>query len=205
MKKRIMMFSSITALVTLLIAGGTMAWFTSNPKEVVNSFTAGTVNIGINENGFADVTNWNPGQTSKKDVDIDITSTKQTYVRAKLTPSWKNNDNVPLELKYVEIKFADTSKWVFADGTHPDATMNISDKRLAGYLYYTGIVTSANKSIHLIDSVNFLGTATNEYQGKKFTLGVATEGVQASHDAYKSTWNLQALPAGVEAWSAPTP
>ena len=101
MKKRIMMFSSVTALVTLLVAGGTMAWFTSNPEAVNNEFEAGTVNIGINENRFQNIKNWNPGQTSTKDVDITIDSSKQTYVRVKLTPSWGGDlalDHVAINL-----------------------------------------------------------------------------------------------------------
>lgn len=216
MKKRIMMFSSVTALVTLLVAGGTMAWFTSNPEVVTNDFTAGTVNIGINENGFVPVTNWNPGQTSKKNVDITINSSKQTYVRVKLTPSWNqksekygkipatdaNGANLPLD--YVELNFTDTSKWVFENGTHPDPTMKINDARLSGYLYYTDIVTSKDISINLLETVKFLSGVSNDYQGKIFSLGVKAEGVQASHEAYKGTWaefKDKELPKGVAKWT----
>lgn len=214
MKKRIMMFSSVIALVALVIAGGTMAWFTSNPEVVTNDFTAGTVNIGINENGFVPVTNWNPGQTSKKNVDISINSSKQTYVRVKLTPSWNQKDErygrVPakyacganLPVDYVELNFTDTSKWVFADGSHPDTIMKVNDPRLSGYLYYTDIVTSKDASINLLETVKFLSGVSNDYQGKIFSLGVKAEGVQASHDAYKDTWKELngKLPDGVAKW-----
>jgi predicted ribosomally synthesized peptide with SipW-like signal peptide len=205
MKKRIILLGSIIALLTLVIAGGTMAWFSSTPDPVSNTFTAGTVSIGINENGFTNVENWNPGQTSPKNVDITITSSKQTYVRVKLTPSWES----PLPLDFVDINFTDLDKWVFADGTHPTAVMHANDPRLAGYLYYTDIVTGPTTSINLIDSVKFLGksyldplTDQNSYQGKKFTLNIAAEGVQASHDAYKDVWGLTTLPTGITPWVA---
>ncbi len=180
MKKRIMLLGSIIALVALVIAGGTMAWFSSTATPASNTFTAGTVNIDINENGFTNVTNWNPGQTSTKNVDITITSSKETYVRVKLTPSWDSS----LPLDFVDIYFAATTKWVFADGTNPDAIMHANDPKLAGYLYYTDIVTGPSTSINLINSVKFLGvsyvnpiTDENPYQGKTFTLGVAAKGV----------------------------
>ena len=64
MKKRIMLLGSIIALVALVIAGGTMVGVSLTATPASNTFTAGTVNIDINENGFTNVTNWNPGDTS---------------------------------------------------------------------------------------------------------------------------------------------
>jgi alternate signal-mediated exported protein len=206
MKKRIVLFSSIVALMALLIAGGTMAWFTSNPAPMDNKFTAGTVNIGINENSFVEVTNWVPGQTSTKNVDIDIKSTEQTYVRVSLTPSWSDS----LSLDFVEIKFENTENWVDANGNPLPQTMLANDSRLTDFLYYKAIVTKDDVKIDLVDSIKFLGESylnlnpaneQNKYQGKTFTLNIKAEGVQASYDAYKSTWELDALPTGVEAWT----
>jgi len=58
-----------------------MAWFSSTPTPVSNTLAAGTVNIAINENGFLNSSNWNPGETSTKNVDITIASTQKTYLR----------------------------------------------------------------------------------------------------------------------------
>ena len=61
------------------------------------------------------------------------------------------------------------------------------------------------RSINLINSVKFLGvsyvnpiTDENPYQGKTFTLGVAAEGVQASHYAFRDVWGIPS-PATVPA------
>lgn len=247
MKKRIIMASTVVALVALVIAGGTMAWFTSNPAPVVNSFTAGTVDIKINENGFKDITNWDPGDVTTKNVDITVDSTKKTYVRVKLDPSWwyyrggcgnvgfaaasasseeqftddsvdqssqssvlaeKKPIPVPIPgnrfAKYVKIHFANPDKWVFENGTSisklaKDGWVDASDATLNGYIYYTGIVSNANKSIDVIDQVSFDQNVTNEYQGKTFRIGVRAEGIQASNGAYKSLWGN--LPTGVEAFT----
>ena len=204
MKKRVILLISIIAMLTLVIAGGTMAWFSSTPAPVSNTFTAGTVNIAINENGFTNVSNWNPGETSIKNVDITITSSKQTYVRVMLTPSWE----LPLAIDFVDIQFTDPTKWVFADGSHPATAMHANDPRFTDYIYYTDIVTGPSTSINLIDSVKFLGvsyvnaltTEENPYQGKIFKLQVSAQGIQASHDAYKDLWNLSVLPTGVQPW-----
>lgn len=203
MKKRIVLFSSIIALISLLIAGGTMAWFTSNPEPVNSTFKAGTVNIDVDENGFTDVDDWVPGQTSTKNVDIDVTSTKETYVRVMITPSWEGS----LPLDFVDINFMDTDKWVFTDGTHPTPVMHANDPRLSGYLYYTDILTGPT-SVDVIDSVKFSGESyltppqdgQNQYQGKTFSLNVKAEAVQASYGAYKSVWDINELPNGVDTW-----
>lgn len=251
MKKRIIMASTVVALVALVIAGGTMAWFTSNPAQVVNSFTAGTVDININENGFKNITNWNPGDITTKDVDITVDSTKKTYVRVKLDPSWwyhhggcgsvgfaaasadseeqfkddsvdqssqslvlAERKPIPCPIptsenpfaKYVKLHFVNPEKWVFRNGTPVSAVahdgwINASNGYLNDFIYYTGIVSNADKSIDVIDKVNFDGNVNNNYQGKTFRIGVKAEGVQASHDAYKSVWGLNNLPAGVEAFT----
>ncbi len=48
MKKRSMFLMSF-ALLLLLVVGGTMAWFTAESGEVVNTFKAGTVKIELHE------------------------------------------------------------------------------------------------------------------------------------------------------------
>ncbi len=43
------MFLMSFALLLLLVVGGTMAWFTAESGEVVNTFKAGTVRIELHE------------------------------------------------------------------------------------------------------------------------------------------------------------
>ena len=46
-----------------------------------------------------------------------------------------------LPLDFVVYRLCIDHQWVFADGTNPHAIMHANDPKLAGYLYYTDIVT----------------------------------------------------------------
>lgn len=185
------MIISAVALLALLIAGSTMAWFTDK-EEATNTFSAGTVDVDINENEFVDIDDWVPGDKEVKNVDIDVTSISDTYVRVKLTPTWTKGDQT-LETKFVKIYFTQPSKWVNGDGT------SVADGIIDGWIYYkgdtNGIVKKPDK-LDLIEYVEFLGSTEdqNAYQGATFTLKIDTEAVQADNDAYKTQWNLSKLP-----------
>jgi len=199
MKKRIVMLTTLIALLALVIAGGTMAWFTSTATSGDNKFTTGTVVIGVDENGFTDVTNWNPGDTSVKNVDITIASTKKTYLRADITSTWEG----ALDLGNVTLNFANIeglTNWLFFDGTAVPATMTAAafEAKLAatgnGFIYYKNIVTSANSPVQLLESVSLAGEGTDDrYQGKTFTLKVDAQGVQASHEAFLGVWDIAGI------------
>ncbi|WP_130806324.1 BsaA family SipW-dependent biofilm matrix protein [Senegalia massiliensis] len=177
MKKRLIITLSLVAIAILAI-GGTMAWFTSTPEAIDNTFKAGTVDIEVNENGFENITNWNPGDETNKDVTVISKGTKKTYVRVQLTPTWSNEmsiDNVELMIN--------SNDWILHDG----------------WYYYKYILEENEETSKLLDSVKLLGEETgNDYQGATFTLNVKAESVQASNDAYKDVWGLTSLPSGLE-------
>ena len=197
MKKRNIMLVSAIVLATLLVVGGTMAWFTSNPDEVTNTFTAGTVKIEVKEHCFEDKINVNPGDIYEKEVSVKSKGSKQTYVRVKLTPQWtdKNNTVLPNEFNNEIIARYDIGEdWVLG----PD-----------GYYYYTKIMKENEETPLLIHEVEFNGPAmTDTYQGAKFTLDVKAEAVQASHYAFRDEWNITGAPLptvpapGVDPWVA---
>lgn len=174
MKKRILISLSLV-IVFALVAGGTFAWFTSTTKPVTNKFKTGTVAVEVNEHGFENVDNWNPGDTTNKDVSIKSTGTKRSYVRVKITKMWSNelpNDNV-------ELIFTNNNDWVYSDG----------------WYYYTKILNSGEETSKLLDAVKLIGPITeNEYQGETLTVNVEAEAVQATHEAYKDVWGLTSLP-----------
>ncbi len=195
MRKNLLIGLLVFSLAALLVVGGTMAWFTDS-QTADNKFTAGTVAIEINEHDFQDITNWNPGDTTNKDVSIKSTGSKGTYVRVKLTPVWGALDGEEF----------------IADDTLPttNVTLNIinSDKWIAsgGYYYYYKIMNQGVETELLLDSVTIAGPTTgNEYQGKTLKVDVEAEAVQASHEAYKDAFGITSLPDGVEAWSESTP
>ncbi len=182
MKKKLIIMLSSIMLVSLLIVGGTMAWFTDE-KTVDNKFTAGTVKIEINEHGFEDITNWNPGDTTDKKVSIKSLGSKKSYIRVALTPEWIDTD---LPTSNVQLNI-NTTDWVYENG----------------WYYYKNIVNENQETELLLNSVTLVGSATgNEYQGKTLKINVKAEAVQASNNAYQTTWGLTALPSGVEAFPA---
>lgn len=196
MKKRLILLVSTVALISLLVVGGTMAWFTSTPDPIENLFTAGTVEIEVNEHGFIDWSNWNPGDTTNKDVSVKSLGSKQTYVRVSLTPEWgeivegafvPSTDPV-LATSNVQLNLADNGYWIESEG----------------WYYYKNIMEKDEETSLLLDSVTLLGSATgNEYQGKTLRINVKAEAVQASNNAYVDVWGLTTLPDGVGVWGDP--
>ncbi len=195
MRKNLLIGLLVFSLAALLIVGGTMAWFTDS-EAANNNFTAGTVAIEINEHGFEDIVNWNPGDTTNKDVSIKSTGSKGTYVRVKLTPVWGDLDggefteDAALLTTNITLNTINSDKWI----------------KSGDYYYYYKIMDKAEETELLLDSVTIAGLATgNEYQGKTLKVNIEAEAVQASHEAYNDAWSLTSLPTGVEVWSESTP
>ncbi len=188
MKKRNMILGSTIVLAVLLVAG-TMAWFTSNPAAVENTFKAGTVDIEVNENGFKNVTNVNPGDTHKKEVKVESLGSKDTYVRVKLTEKWE-----------------DLVEGVTTDGVATYVTGDDWVDGGDGYYYYKKIMIGG-ETTPLIEEVVFDGPKMgNDFQNATFKLEVKAEAVQASHYAFRDEWGitgdpLPVVPApGVQEW-----
>lgn len=195
MRKNLLIGLLVFSLAALLVVGGTMAWFTDS-QTADNKFTAGTVAIEINEHDFKDITNWNPGDTTNKDVSIISNGSKGTYVRVKLTPVWGDldgeefiaDDNLPTtNITINTINTSDPSKkWIYSDG----------------WYYYYKIMNENDETELLLDSVTIAGEETgNEYQGKTLKVDVEAQAVQASHEAYRDAFEIDSLPIGVEAWT----
>lgn len=192
--KRSVLVGILLLSLAALLAAGTWAWFTHMADPVVNEFTAGTVDIDINEHGFVNIENWNPGATTDKKVSVKILGSKCIYVRVSITPVWGYLDGETfvaepgLPVDNVILNW-NKDDWVYADG----------------WYYYKEILCPGddNETSLLLRSVTLGGSTGNEYQGKVLRIVVNAEAVQASHDAYKDAWGLSALPAGVEIWVAP--
>lgn len=185
-KKRSLIIVLALSLVALLVVGGTMAWFTDEEK-VDNSFTAGTVDITIDENGFNDVTNWNPGDCNDKEVKIISNGSKCTRVRVSLTPVW--GDMVDGEFVADGNLGVDNICFKYGDALGTDWVYN------DGWFYYTKGLEQDDETSLLLKQVCLKGNETgNEYQGKTLRVNVTAEAVQCSHDAYKDAWGITAWP-----------
>jgi predicted ribosomally synthesized peptide with SipW-like signal peptide len=188
MKKSLLVGMLVFSLAALLVVGGTMAWFTDNAK-VTNLFTAGTVEIEVNEHDFENITDWNPGDTTDKDVSVKSNGSKQTYVRVMLTPVWYDGENKAddVDAENVELILAEgwEDNWVESDG----------------WYYYKDILNQGEETELLLDKVYLIGEDTgNEYQGLILRIEVEADAVQASNGAFKDAWGLDELPDGVEEW-----
>jgi predicted ribosomally synthesized peptide with SipW-like signal peptide len=196
MKKRTIMIGSAILLAVLLVAGGTMAWFTDT-VEVTNMFKAGTVDVDLIENDemvvgeeFNGLTfeNVNPGDTYNKKITVKSNGSKRTYVRIKLTPKWMLAQGMSFPQGYD------------ANSLPPAELVGLNSDwiEMNGYYYYKDILTTGVETSELITGVMFDGpTMTNDYQGATFKLKVEVDAIQATHDAYQS-WGIGSLPAGVE-------
>lgn len=187
MKKRNIMIFSVVALLTLLVVGGTMAWFTSTPEEVINRFKAGTVIITVNDTFNTETAkNVNPGDEYEKIVSVTNSGTKKAYIRVKLTPEFEGGLDTSVASFPIE-----SEKWI--DGED-------------GWYYYKEIVPGGESTDNIIEKVIFSGNEMgNAYQGKGFTLTVEAQAVQASHYAFRDEWEKPGnalVPAeGVEEWT----
>ncbi len=176
----------VVSLAALFVVGGTMAWFTHTAEPVINTFTAGTVEIEIVDE-YTEVTNWNPGDTTDKKVSVKSLGTKGAYVRVSLTPVWGSM----VEDEFAPDQELSTENVVLNVNTGEDDDWMLSD----GWYYYKKILPAGEETSLLLNSVTLVGESTgNEYQGKILQIIVEAEAVQASNDAYQSVWSLKSLP-----------
>lgn len=170
MKKKLIAVSTI-ALIILIIAGGSMAWFMSD-NNVDNLFKFGTIEVEVVEK-FEDI-NGAEVTTYLKNVQVKSLGTKKTYVRVRLVPEWSDPS---LPVSNVELNLANNSDWVYFEG----------------YYYYTDYLNQHDITSLLLESVTFTELGP-EYEGAVFTLKVVAEGAQVTHDAWKDIWGIPSLP-----------
>lgn len=173
MKKKILAVSTIL-LVAIMIAGGSMAWFTSNPNEAVNEFQLGTVKVKVIEPGFEDLENVE-ATLYDKNVQVQSLGTKRTYVRVRLVPEWSNPS---LSVSNVALNLSQNGNW--------------TSKQADGYYYFKYYLNENEITSLLLESVTF--TDLTGYEGETFTLKVVAEGVQITNDAWKDVWGINTLP-----------
>lgn len=183
MKRSLLIGLAVFSLMALLVVGGTLAFFTDH-KETENTFTAGTVEVKINEHGFDDITGWKPGETKNKKVSVISRGSKATYVRVCLVPQWLNENETDVDTNLsvgnVKLNLANNDDWVYSEG----------------WYYYKHVLDSENQvTSSLLTSVKLDEDKTGEeYSGRTLRIKVIAEGVQASHYAYKDVWGIEKLP-----------
>lgn len=191
MKKRSLMLVSAIALALVIVAGGTLAWFTAD-AEVSNSFRAGTLEIDVveefDEEGAQNV---NPGDQFNKQVQVENLGSKRAYVRVKLTALWQAAEGKEIEdpnaLEPAELVGLNTDDWV--DGED-------------GYFYYKHILAAEGGITNpLFTHVKFAGADMgDQYQGASFSLDVEAEAIQVTNGAAEDAagWGIDLEALGIE-------
>ncbi len=199
MNKRIFTSLLTICLAVASIAGGTLAWFTSEAEIAPNTFTAGILEIDAEEDwdfGEEGLTNWNPGDCTDKKVTIKVTGTKRAYVRARITETWTGTEsitgiwherNAPKVGWWICENQGECVEWPAEEWT------KIGDGENA-YWYYNGILDPGENGpneITVLSRVCLAGKETgNAYQGATYTLGMKFEAIQVTHEAAFDEWGV---------------
>lgn len=158
--------------------------------SVTNDFASGSVEILIDENGFADKTSWNGSETTKK-VEIKNDSKSPALIRIAIVPRWVDENGNPWagDTSIVNIKFVNIATESNEEGKWM--------KDSGGYYYYNSIVPTDGKTLPIIESVSVSvpSELSDRYNGKKLIVDVKSEAVLASKDPdgnggpiYEKTW-----------------
>jgi len=176
------MLGSAILLAVLLVAGGTMAWFTAD-ANITNSFKAGTVKIEINGQSETVVENVNPGDSYDNEVSVKNAGSKRAYIRVELVPKFVGVEGNTLSAEGI-VTYPILANWVL----HTD-----------GWYYYKNIVQPGASTTNLIEKVIFEGAAMdNTYQGAGFTLTVNAQAIQATNEAINTVWGIDPGTLGIE-------
>lgn len=158
----------VGAALLLVVAsiGGTLAWLTSSPDELVNTFEPGRVPNKV-------VETFTENGATKTDVKVQNLGNVPAFIRVALVPIWRNTDK--------------TGTGLATDGTY-DIFINTTNwsEGTDGYYYYNDIVQPGQES----DTMNLTAVLVNSctpnksglpdaYEGKYFELQVLAQSIQA--------------------------
>ncbi|MDD6794084.1 MAG: BsaA family SipW-dependent biofilm matrix protein [Clostridiaceae bacterium] len=201
MKRKKLVALVVSGLLAVGVAGGTLAWFTSS-DAVDNLFKTGGLNDGESSaidiyEKFEQNQKIVPGDLLDKIVQVKNTCDYPQLIRVKLTPI---NNATQQEITGDDLKeFNKQITLKFFDGAIKDATgvtdySTLQDGWIkdGDYYYYMGNVTEGKFTSGLLQGIQFndIGDANNSYRNKDFDIKVEAEGVQASHEAFKDTFNV---------------
>ena len=193
-RKMLMSIASVLVLVAL-IAGATMAWFTDS-ETVAATFTAGTVDVGINEPTNIDIVNpgdiinfgaeedagyiydLEEGQGSYDRVlQITYEGSKAAYVRVLVDAAWAED----LSSENLSLEGVEGSPWVLQDEMVDGKYVFLLDGILNGSGEDFGDYDLAEvQNVPFIVTIDGAGTG-NDYQGVALDMEFEVQAVQAAN------------------------
>ena len=142
---------------------GSLAWLTSTPEQVVNSFTPGVVTIEVDEKFDS---------TTKSDVRIKNTGNVPAYIRVALVPAWVDDEG-NIAAKPASLKLNDDCNIAWGkDGSGYEADWFIGSD---GFYYCKTVIEPGGSTPILIKSCTVNG-GEHEYD---FELQVIASAVQS--------------------------
>lgn len=157
--KKLLLIVGAAVLLVAAGVGATLAWMTSSPAGLVNTFDPGKVPVTVHEDPF--------DHTTKKNVTVSNDGNVSAWIRVALVPIWRNTDGSGTGLT------ASLSQCTVDWGT--GWTYNSTD----GYYYYNSIVPAGTSTASLINSLTVNSGLGDAYKGKQFELQVLAQSVQA--------------------------
>lgn len=187
MKKKTILTAALALAVTsILVVGGSLAYFTDTDKKD-NTFTLGDVDIQLNED-FVQDSKLYPGEERdavKKEVTVENTGSEDAYVRVHIA--------IPAELdnnEYIHVVKA-TEDWTWADSAYTTTIEGLSYNVYVA-TYNDVLAVEGETPTPAISKVYMDKKVTNEIVKQLETAGVIT-GEGASR-----TLNIKVMAEGVQ-------
>lgn len=169
-------------LIALAIAGGTLAYFTDSDNKT-NVITMGHVDVDLEEPGWENPNNVQPGNKYLKDPQISVVDgSEDAYLRAKVTVTLKDKNGNDVMVDGEQLLPALSEVVDINDGWNPTPDAD-------GYYYYNTKV-SAPTTVSLFKvkgegenkyTVEIPMSWGNAYADTVLTIDIVAEGIQADN------------------------
>lgn len=186
MKRKVMLVAVAVILCSLVITGGTLAYFTASGRTT-NQVTTGKIAMTLHDE-YEKQDNLVPSTTThhEKKVYVELDNASgDAFVRVKVETYWLDAEGNVLDLPAQNIAPDYLDGWQYLDG----------------YYYYTEPLKAGESTTALFESFRFLPLSETDYQGdltdnayKGLTahIDVKAEAIQAANDAisYDPAWHV---------------
>lgn len=180
-KKRITAIALVAALIAILVAGATIAYFTDREKAT-NTFTVGNVDITLTEPSWEEPEITTPGVAYDKDPTVTNVGVNDAWVRVNVTLSdWTAFSSAAAKHNITDLTTVfggfSASKWTLTGTPKVDAA-----KDTVTYSYYYNTVLGAGENTGaLFTTVTVPAVFTSEEMaalGDDFTIDVSSDAIQ---------------------------
>lgn len=181
--RKILLSILTIGFVAIVAIGATVAYFSATATSTGNTFTAGTLTIGLLNQNTSDplqfsMTNWAPGGETFVNFDVLNSGTLLVNLRGFAAGTWESPPGGSDKVKVIKVERWDSGGW---------QKLASNPAGITGYFYYSPDGTDA--SLYPVGAggraqmrltVKFDSTAGNEYQDKIFTASITAEAKQTN-------------------------